>query len=535
MFHRFRRISISFFGVTNSRASRRGILPALLFVGLSSVSLFFHPEMQAANPWMAPANSEPASEESSADDSGEWATATDPGPAYAKLPEIESHLYGHAYPNQALSRRLARVEQTLFGEIRHARSELRMQAIERQAQEERNRNQRLNHDPMLAYLENKLFQRTFERYLVPDRLHRLETHVFGQAFDALPTEVRLKKLTYALPLMTREIRLSRDDGQMIAHAVSPSAYVASRSIPNRTGIKTPEPRLLSAEGSRIAHRIPPAQNRSFTADGTGNHPAATHTAPFDPEPVQLDAGAFPAAFPGTLPSAVPASSSSFLSSEHSALAATVPAASFPVMHAVFEAGSYIQAIHRNPDGTVLRWKKLPVHVFVKPDSAQTALVQQAIASWRSALPVETVSDPNRSDIVISWEQDDWLNIAEGVVTSPVNRVDTQKKPHTVILISLYPLRTETEGVRLHALTHALGHALGLWGHSANPADIMSPWLELERSDFPERWALRSPVALRSNEMAGRMDDFQPTQRDIDTLLKIYDLPATDLKTDPLPL
>jgi hypothetical protein len=205
------------------------------------------------------------------------------------------------------------------------------------------------------------------------------------------------------------------------------------------------------------------------------------------------------------------------------------------MQAVFSAGSYIQAIHRNPDGTVLRWKKLPVRVFAKPDAGQTTLVRRAIEAWQAGFPVEAVSDPNRSDIVISWERDDWLNVAEGLVTRPVSRVDAQKKPHTVVLISLYPLRAESEGARLHALTHALGHALGLWGHSPNPADIMAPWLGLEHNDFPERWAWRSVRVPPANGTTGRMDDFQPTQRDIDTLLKIYDLPATDLKTDPLPL
>jgi predicted Zn-dependent protease len=657
-------------------------------------------------------------------------------PEYAQLPEIEGRLYGHPYPGQPLSRRLARVERTIFGENRRGPWPIRMNAIDAQMRRDGTKGQSGNSDPVVAYLENKLFQRTFEDRPLPLRLQQLEAQVFGRNFDGMPTEERLKKLTYAMPLAAREIRLSHPDGQRIARATTarqasqiaqavnlykaPSkgaVHTASNATqPSGTRVAfdsepvqldagpslmqrrsthtapTPEsiahqtqptlaltvPTPVAHENTVIAkhpstagkpvipgleaqppkpeptkteHTIPQTAHAplqplvkpalapvvSPTSKPSGfpqvaqtpqvlpNNPAQpvviepsspTATAPESPielETVQLVSTTQPAlqqpepTTPNASPQVEtiasippspnapnltahpePASSSEattgITTTPSTALAApeqtsvadvspkavilptdlvvrspattAAPPESQPIQTAMAAApmslpiakhsaedmmAHYLPAIYRSDNGKALRWKSMPVHIFLKPDIEQTILTLRAIDAWRQSFPIEVVSNPNHSDIVISWDRSDWLNNARGIATSPVERIDTHQRAHTVVLISLYPVHLQSESVRLHALSHQLGHALGLWGHSTNPADVMTPWLNLEKIDFPRPWAHHPGVTKASSEAGlsphpgGPIADFQPTARDINTLLKLYTLPVTDLERDPLPL
>jgi predicted Zn-dependent protease len=377
----------------------------------------------------------------------------DTAPTYRKLPEIESQLYGHPYTNQSLSQRLARIERTLFGTSMRAPAEVRMRQIEGSISEKNAQAQLANEEPMLAYLENKLFQRTYEGRPLPERVKNLEVQVFGRSFENYPTSVRLKKLTYAMPLVAKGVRLTKDDGIVIAST--------QRVTPRKTT-------------NEAAPRV---------------------------DTVQLDAGA--PLRPRLQPNPLPASSP-------------------------FSSGNYIQGIHRNSDGTTMRWKQLPIQVYLKPGPAENTVTLQAIAAWKTSFPVEIVSQSNRADIVVSWDAGDWAQNASGLLTRPVVHIDDRKTMRTVILINLYPLHGEALTYQLHATTHELGHAFGLWGHSTNPDDIMYPSLKVEVNDFPNQWAWRSQNDRYQPPVV--TEDYQPSQRDINTLLKIYDLPATDLRS-----
>ena len=370
-------------------------------------------------------------------------------PAYRKLPEVENQLYGHSYPNQAISQRISRIERTLFGASQRGPSEMRMQRIEKQIGEKNSQAALMEQEPILVYLEEKMFQRTFREKPLPERIRQLETQVFGHSFDAYPVAVRVKKLTYAMPIMAKEVRLTKGD------MVIASTERVSQRGPHRTGPPRVDMIQLDATGSNIR----------------------------------------------MLPNGKPLNS-----------------------------GDYLQTIYRDSNGTLLRWPNLPIKVYIKPNEADADITAQAIRAWKDMFSVEVVSNSAQADVVVAWDKATWDQNTTGLLTKPVVQVDERRNIRTVILISLYPLKNAGDNNKLHIVMHQMGHAFGLWGHSDNPDDVMYPALKMELNDFPSRWAWRSASVGAKVQPVNEVEESQLSQRDINTLLRIYDLPATDLSS-----
>jgi hypothetical protein len=373
----------------------------------------------------------------------------DTKPAYQRMPDIENQLYGHAYPNQAISQRISRIERTLFGATQRGPSEMRMQRIERQMNEKKSQAALAEQEPILEYLEDKLFQRTFKDKPFPERIRQLEIQVFGHAFDAYPVPVRIKKLTYAMPIVAKEIRLTKGD------MVIASTERVSQRGSHRTGPPTVDMVQLDATGSNIR----------------------------------------------VLPNGKPLSS-----------------------------GDYVQTIYRDSHGALLRWPNLPIKVYVKPSEADADITAKAMQGWRQVFSIEPVQNSAQADVIVAWDRATWDQNTTGLLTKPVVQVDEHRNIRTVILISMYPLKESSPANQLHVLMHQMGHAFGLWGHSDDPGDVMYPALKLELNDFPSRWAWRSASVGAKVQPVHEVEEAKPSQRDVNTLLRVYDLPATDLSS-----
>ncbi|WP_373532276.1 hypothetical protein [Vampirovibrio sp.] len=371
--------------------------------------------------------------------------------AYRKIPEIESQLYGHTYMSDSIAQRIARIERTLFGGGQRGPLASRMALIEHEMHEKSVQKALTEQQPLIEYLEEKLFQRTYASASLSERLRRLEVQVFGHAFEHYPVSVRVKKLSYAMPLVARQIRLTKSTPG--GDTVVATTRQTSRAVP------------------RAAHKI---------------------------DVVQLDASA---------------------SSTPIALRQEPP----------LMAGDYSQSVHQEPNGTAVRWEKLPIKVFVKGNPAEVGLVAQALQAWQRSFSLLSVEHSAAADVVVAWDKPTWAQNTTGLMTRPVVQVDDQHSIRTVILISMFPVQQEPEPYQLRVLSHQLGHAFGIWGHSENPNDIMFPMLRQEVNDFPSQWAWRSARMARDGAPpSGFPENYQPSQRDINTLLKLYEQPATGL-------
>lgn len=379
---------------------------------------------------------------------------------YQRVPLVEKQLYGHTYANQAISQRISRIERTLFGRRQSGPLEARMRGVEARMSEKEDREAQASQEPMLQYLEEKLFQRTFSERNLEERLRQLEAQVFGKTFDQYPVAVRMKKLTYAMPIMAKEIRVTR---QAPGEGIRPDMVVASTA--------------------RTSQRVPRNSGRPV-------------------DMVQLDAR--DAGSERVLPGGT-----------------------------AINTGDYFQSIHRAADGSLLRWANLPIKVYIKlsPESVMTG---QMLNAWKKGFSVEEVSEPSLADVLLSWDRADWEKNPSGLLTRPVKHRDHRGQVRTVILVTMYPLRGQPPQHQQRVVSHQLGHAFGLWGHSDNPQDVMYPLLHWERQDFPSRWGWRSSRDRRPPLPNAHVERHAPSLRDLNTLLRVYDEAATDLAEFGLP-
>jgi predicted Zn-dependent protease len=142
---------------------------------------------------------------------------------------------------------------------------------------------------------------------------------------------------------------------------------------------------------------------------------------------------------------------------------------------------YFDRLQTTPVGALL-WTRLPISVRIDlgetTDARATAwqqAVTQAIADW-SALLSLTQTTEETADITIRRASLPLRRLKDGKL-APVRFADTRfefynqddRLRHRMV-ITLSP--TQADRSLLSGARHELGHALGIWGHSDRPTDVM---------------------------------------------------------------
>ena len=168
---------------------------------------------------------------------------------------------------------------------------------------------------------------------------------------------------------------------------------------------------------------------------------------------------------------------------------------------------YFDRITVASDGRITHFQQMPISVYVErvqpPQSDYEATVSEAIRRWEEAsqglLRFERASDDQTADIRISWSQrPPRFQPPSRVAEATLVRTDDEAF-HVDIQVNLRQWPTlKVWGVAAvrKAMVHELGHATGLWGHSPNRADVLYH----------------------------ASDSEYPTQRDINTLRRLYGTP-----------
>ena len=172
-------------------------------------------------------------------------------------------------------------------------------------------------------------------------------------------------------------------------------------------------------------------------------------------------------------------------------------------------GDYIGNISKLKGNEVLRWKDLPIYVYISPnqDIFKIHAAQKAIQIWDNYIPLKMVNNQRDAQIVILWDNKG-NNITEQALEKYNNSYEYKVLIHG----------KNSEGTNEKFLVHELGHSLGIWGHSNNKNDIMYNFEET-KSDINQKSAgIDTNISIDSAPN-------RPSSRDINTLIRIYNLPS----------
>ncbi|WP_017327942.1 hypothetical protein [Synechococcus sp. PCC 7336] len=132
-----------------------------------------------------------------------------------------------------------------------------------------------------------------------------------------------------------------------------------------------------------------------------------------------------------------------------------------------DAGDFFDAIS-SEDGLYLRWVEYPITVYVENGNSDWGQsIEAAIDDWSQYIPLRKVRREEDANISI-------------IRTAPIARVGGVATPSLFIdsearrqmKVSIVITEFQTLGRVASTARHELGHALGLWGHSPNPRDLM---------------------------------------------------------------
>ena len=188
-------------------------------------------------------------------------------------------------------------------------------------------------------------------------------------------------------------------------------------------------------------------------------------------------------------------------------------------HYVSSASDYYGEIAESSESE--RWRSFPVKVWIGnvPNGNWAQGAREAFNIWREMLPLELTAEMDEADIRFNWnssaegegeagEEIDWVQF---------RRVGNEMTGRKVAFVSVDLSRRWSKDEMRAITLHELGHALGIKGHSDSKGDIMF-WQMQEKSHQVRVPGVYYPYAWKSLVS-------KPSQRDLNTLIRLYNTPG----------
>ena len=191
----------------------------------------------------------------------------------------------------------------------------------------------------------------------------------------------------------------------------------------------------------------------------------------------------------------------------------LPEAMHPARY-VTEAGDYYWSVSLDSEGD--EWPQLPVKVFLgsAPHFKWQEGAREAFDNWRAVFPLELVARQQSADIRVDWEVSLERKGAAGQMAESLafRRVGDELTARKIAVITVDQRMPWTKDDVRAIISHELGHAFGIIGHSEDKKDIM--FLQVQKKGYAIALPGISPTFWRTLVK-------QPSQRDINTLIRLY--------------
>jgi predicted Zn-dependent protease len=169
-----------------------------------------------------------------------------------------------------------------------------------------------------------------------------------------------------------------------------------------------------------------------------------------------------------------------------------------------------------------KWNSFPIKVSIGsvPNGNWAQGAREAFSIWKEMLPLELTAEPEEADIRFNWEADRTMEggaVGEEMDWVQFRRVGGELTSRKVAYISVDLSRNWSKDEMRAIVLHELGHALGIRGHSISKGDIMY-WQVQEKRHQVRVPGVYYPVAWKSLVS-------KPSQRDLNTLIRLYNTPG----------
>jgi predicted Zn-dependent protease len=200
-----------------------------------------------------------------------------------------------------------------------------------------------------------------------------------------------------------------------------------------------------------------------------------------------------------------------------------PAALQP-SHYVPAAGDYYWQVAASSESE--KWTTFPIKVSLGSTGVLNWVqgAREAFNIWKEMFPLELVAVPERADIRVEWESSlgeghageeaDWVQI---------RRLGDELTGRKVALIRVDLSRRWSKDEMRAIMLHELGHALGIKGHSESKGDIM--YFQIQEKPHQ----LVTPVVPYPVFWKSLVS--KPSQRDLNTLIRIYNTPGAVVRLE----
>jgi predicted Zn-dependent protease len=173
-----------------------------------------------------------------------------------------------------------------------------------------------------------------------------------------------------------------------------------------------------------------------------------------------------------------------------------------------------------------KWNAFPIKVWIGnvPTGNWAQGAREAFSIWKEMLPLGLTAEPEAADIRFVWDADQEMEsgaMGEELDWVQFRRVGNELTGRKVAFISVDLSRNWSKDEMRAIVLHEMGHALGIRGHSPSKGDIM--YFQVQETPHHMRVpGVIYPIAWKSLVS-------KPSQRDLNTLIRLYNTPGVVLR------